>query len=270
MIYIEFLSGFLNRFLGLVFLVFVVFQFLLFKFYLPGYIKKKGENLATKEDVAGITHQVERVRTQYLVDLEGYKNLIWKGQQREVWLKEEFDLRLDTYKTAISLIYKYVEQIENYHIAHLSSGVNEAIFLYIEAKEEAFFEGVKESYRVEYESTREKSLEWYFKCKEVEVELRVALGVVDVYFDSELSGHLDGLIAKGVDAARTFCRVEELYRSVESEYEKLQNYVAVSNAVIKKYHVEFKKLIPTVEAELCLKNLKGFVVRERREILEGS
>jgi len=35
---------------------------LLFKAYLPAYVKTKAKNLATKEDIAEITNQVERVR----------------------------------------------------------------------------------------------------------------------------------------------------------------------------------------------------------------
>lgn len=38
--------------------------------YLSTYISKKGENLATKEDIATITGEIERVRQQYTTDLE--------------------------------------------------------------------------------------------------------------------------------------------------------------------------------------------------------
>lgn len=39
-----------------------VFCGLLFKVYLPAYVKTKAKNLATKEDIAEITNSVERVR----------------------------------------------------------------------------------------------------------------------------------------------------------------------------------------------------------------
>lgn len=41
--------------------------------YLGAYLKKKGENLATKEDIAELTRKVESVRTEYLKQLEDYK-----------------------------------------------------------------------------------------------------------------------------------------------------------------------------------------------------
>lgn len=47
---------------------------LLIKCYLPSYIKRKGENLATKEDIADITHEEEKVRAEYAKDLEILKS----------------------------------------------------------------------------------------------------------------------------------------------------------------------------------------------------
>jgi hypothetical protein len=41
--------------------------------YLPGYFRKKGENLATKEDIAEITHQIENVKHEYATQLENAK-----------------------------------------------------------------------------------------------------------------------------------------------------------------------------------------------------
>jgi len=39
--------------------------FLLLRAYLPSYFKKKGENLATKEDIAEITKQIEQVKMEF-------------------------------------------------------------------------------------------------------------------------------------------------------------------------------------------------------------
>lgn len=39
--------------------------FLFRRFYLPAYLNKKGENLATKEDVAGITKKIEEVKIEF-------------------------------------------------------------------------------------------------------------------------------------------------------------------------------------------------------------
>jgi hypothetical protein len=47
---------------------------LLLRKYLPTYLTKKAENLATKEDISEITHRVEEVRTQHLAALERVKS----------------------------------------------------------------------------------------------------------------------------------------------------------------------------------------------------
>jgi hypothetical protein len=46
---------------------------LLFKRYLSGYMEEKGKNLATREDVAAITREVECIRHDYSVLLEEMK-----------------------------------------------------------------------------------------------------------------------------------------------------------------------------------------------------
>lgn len=43
------------------------------KAYLPSYLKEKGRNLATKEDIGGITQQIEQIRTQHALEIERLK-----------------------------------------------------------------------------------------------------------------------------------------------------------------------------------------------------
>jgi len=50
---------------------FVVFS--LVKSFVPSYLAKKAENLATREDIAAITHEIERVRSEYAVLIEQLK-----------------------------------------------------------------------------------------------------------------------------------------------------------------------------------------------------
>jgi hypothetical protein len=46
---------------------------LVLKHYFPAYLSEKGKNLATKEDIAAITREVERVRHEYSALLEELK-----------------------------------------------------------------------------------------------------------------------------------------------------------------------------------------------------
>ncbi len=48
-------------------------SYLALKLYLSSYLMKKGENLATREDIAAITDKVESVRTQYATLIEELK-----------------------------------------------------------------------------------------------------------------------------------------------------------------------------------------------------
>ena len=48
--------------------------YLFVRAYLPSYFSEKGKNLATKEDIASITHDIERVKTQYLGEIERLKS----------------------------------------------------------------------------------------------------------------------------------------------------------------------------------------------------
>lgn len=70
--------------------------FLLLKSFLPGYLSEKGKNLATKEDIAKITDEIERVKSQYAVLLEALKA---KHQLRLAAI----DRRLEAHQEAFTL-----------------------------------------------------------------------------------------------------------------------------------------------------------------------
>ena len=72
----------------------------LFGKYLPSYLSKKGENLATKEDIAEITREVERVKSEHTERLEGIaEHLRYRNQLRLAAL----DRRLQAHQEAYAL-----------------------------------------------------------------------------------------------------------------------------------------------------------------------
>jgi hypothetical protein len=81
---------------GLGGIVFVGISWLFLKSYLPSYFAKKAENLATREDIAGITHEIESVKSQYAVMIEDNKA---KHQLRIAAL----DRRLQAHQEAFAL-----------------------------------------------------------------------------------------------------------------------------------------------------------------------
>ncbi|SIS16515.1 hypothetical protein SAMN05878276_2753 [Aquipseudomonas alcaligenes] len=73
-----------------------VVVFLLIKYFLPGYLSEKGKNLATREDIAKITQEVESVKNQYAILLEELKA---KHQLRLAAI----DKRLEAHQQAFTL-----------------------------------------------------------------------------------------------------------------------------------------------------------------------
>jgi hypothetical protein len=69
---------------------------LVIKYYLSSYLSEKGKNLATKEDIAGITDQVEAVRTQY-------STLIEELKARHQLRLAAIDRRIQTHQEAFTL-----------------------------------------------------------------------------------------------------------------------------------------------------------------------
>lgn len=73
----------------MVVLVALICGWLLLRQYLPGYAKEKGQNLATKEDVAEITEKVESVKSGYAESLEALKASL----QVDASIRSAFQLR---------------------------------------------------------------------------------------------------------------------------------------------------------------------------------
>ncbi|MEJ5906176.1 hypothetical protein V7V80_15945 [Pseudomonas kermanshahensis] len=65
------------------------------KFYLPGYIKEKGKNLATKEDIAGITDQIEQVKAGIIMMAHGAIELKMPPSEFRKRLEAEYSKGLD-------------------------------------------------------------------------------------------------------------------------------------------------------------------------------
>lgn len=59
--------------LNLLTLVAIIIIVLLVRNYLQPYLKEKGKNLATKEDIEIITNKIERIRAEYVAEIEKLK-----------------------------------------------------------------------------------------------------------------------------------------------------------------------------------------------------
>jgi hypothetical protein len=86
--------------------VIILLSIIIIYLYAPAYIRKKGENLATKEDIAEITDKVEGVKHQYELIREQFKS---RSQLRLAAI----DQRLETHQKAYSLWRKLLSRVHD-------------------------------------------------------------------------------------------------------------------------------------------------------------
>jgi len=76
-------------------LVAVATTALLARQYLPAYVKEKGKNLATREDIAGITREIESVKTDYTHQLELLRDQLERARAMDAARRDRVVSHLD-------------------------------------------------------------------------------------------------------------------------------------------------------------------------------
>lgn len=87
--------------LGLGAVIGALVVYLLLKSFLPSYFSEKGKNLATKEDVASITDEVESVKTGYAKVLEELRS---NNQQKLAEIEREKNIKKEVYLQAVEAL----------------------------------------------------------------------------------------------------------------------------------------------------------------------
>jgi hypothetical protein len=87
--------------LGLGAAIGAVVVYLFIKSFLPSYISEKGKNLATKEDIASITDQVESVKTDYAKVLEELRS---DNQIKLAAIEREKSIKKEVYLQAVEAL----------------------------------------------------------------------------------------------------------------------------------------------------------------------
>lgn len=78
--------------------------------YIGSYLREKGKNLATREEVQGITQKIEEVKKEYNKQLEAYKSSLQLSNQLKV---AALDKRLQKHQEAYSLWLKLLFSLRN-------------------------------------------------------------------------------------------------------------------------------------------------------------
>ena len=97
--------------------IFILIALFLFKNYVTPYIRKKGENLATKQDIAEITDEIEKVRSVYTKRLEGISQqnrlLLEQAKRKHQLSIAALDRRLEAHQNAYALWWKMRSVLHN-------------------------------------------------------------------------------------------------------------------------------------------------------------
>ena len=106
--------------------------FLLLKSFLPSYLTQKAQNLATKEDIARITNEIERVKSQYAFLLEELKA---RHQMRLAAVDRRLQAHQEAYALWRKLIFTSQDSIHNVAIECQDWWNNNCLYLSPEARE---------------------------------------------------------------------------------------------------------------------------------------
>lgn len=187
---------------------------LLIKFYLPGYIKEKGKNLATKEDVADITNQIEQVKVEYAKQLELYKSEIWKNQQEHLLMQEEAKLKVETFRRAVVDVARIIDLISVCQIQASNSEMEAAIAGMAHDK------GNQEVQKVSWDmhlDHKHKSAKLYTDFRELIVEMGGTFALFSIYFEPVLHESLHKILMMGHDAVELKMAPAEFRKRLEDE-----------------------------------------------------
>lgn len=232
---------------------------LLIKFYLPGYIKEKGKNLATKEDIAGITDQIEQVRTEYAKQLELYKDGIWQTQQRYLQMQEEAKLKVDLFKKAVVDVAKLTDLISIYQLHASNSEMNSAIAEMAHDKGDVEVE--KSSWDMHLDQ-KEKAAKLYSDFRGLIVELGGTFALLSVYFEPALSESLHRIITMAHGAAELKMPPAEFRERLEAEYSKGYDLNVIRQVVGQHYDTLGDMKLITAESNRFFRLMKKHIKLE--------
>jgi len=246
--------------IDVVLLVSIFIVGLLVKTYLPGYIGEKAKNLATKEDIADITNQIEQVKADYSKQLELYKSDIWKSQQNYLLLQEEAKLKVEVFKKAVVDVAKLTSLIGMHQLHASNCEMARAAAEMAHAKEN---EEVKKASWDMYLDYHAKAATTYTNFRDVIVELGSTYALFSIYFDSVLTDSLHKVIEMGHEAIALKMPPAEFQTRMEEEYNKLLDLQLARDSVGQYYDSLCDTKPITIESNRLFLLMKNHINLER-------
>jgi hypothetical protein len=227
----------------LVLLSFIIFAALA-KYYFPSYIKEKAKNLATKEDIAQITDEMEKVKAEYTKALESYKSEIWHEQQKLLWLREEYKLKIETFKRSTKLINQFNDKIVNHQIYASSRD----LALAISNTQQPLEKEVKDFYRSEYESFRVKAEKSYLEFRDLSFEIGELAALLSIYFENKLYDLALDIRNKGNQAIKAALTPAQIAENIETILAQGKDLNSAKMIISEAYDAAYDHLIPKKDA----------------------
>ena len=222
------------------------------KFYFPSYMKEKAKNLATKEDVAKITEEVEKVKVEYAKSLEMYKGDIWHEQQKLLWAQEECKVKIDIFKKSANLINKFSDHVVNHQI-YISS---RAIALAFSELHPSIEKEVAQYYRDEYLSYKEKTEKSYLEFRSLCFEMMELSALLAIYFNDSLHNIVSMICKRGNDAIKAPYTDQKIKQKVNELFSKKLGLDEIKYIIGKDYDAQYEPLIPKLESEEFFNQIK--------------
>lgn len=238
---------------------------LILKFYLPGYLREKGKNLATKDDIGEITKKIEQVKTEYAKELEQHRSGIWLEQQRIVWLREEFALKLDTYKKSVFLVNQCNDLIADLQVTYASRETNGLISQFKMESEKN-----KEYFRGEYNSAMSRLAEANTKLDQLKIDLKETCSILEIYFEDNIASLLRNLLNDLIKATDFHWEREKFKESLQ-KYRKQHTTGELSfiaQKCISEYLGTASRFNISVTAPLFLASIQSHMKNSRTKIVD--
>jgi len=194
--------------------------------YLPSYFGKKGENLATKEDIEEITHKIERTRSLYLSEIEYLKSYLHiTNLQQSKFIEQQRDALLEFFDDCVVLI----QEKMRVNLGDFPSDQGRSLFEYQESTNHLFTKIYKDYHRL------------------------------ILYFgqDSDLPHTAEEFVKYTIETEKTFKKrfgklkiaiIEEHAALSSGDQRRMDSCVQASNKAVKEYHNEINPSLQAMQA----------------------
>ena len=245
--------------LNLLILLSFIILILIARFYFPSYMKEKAKNLATKEDVALITEEMEKVKTEYAKSLEVYKGEIWQEQQKLLWFQEECKLKIDIFKKSVVIVNKFNDKIVNHQIY---SSSRDMALAFSEMKQ-SLDQSARDYYRSEYESFRIKAEASFLDFRAISTELSELSALLAIYFDPSLHELALEIRDKGNLAMKSQFTPIQIAEKINEVFAQNHDLNVTKTLVGAIYDKTYEALIPNREAQSFLEKIRNAAASAR-------